>query len=198
MRKRSVERDYSEQKMLACAHERLVHGAEVASQDEVIRALVNAVSLPQMQQPAAAVREVFEKSLCRLSFDRLLHLLDLVLPQMTPILDRCPGRGKGRLQWNIARLRDEDCELRTFGGNWAKDIWFTIRFQFCSHSGIVHLSAVWNAPLLLFMDKDDIPELKGPDVYRDSQVLDNYRRDLQLGLRVGQAILIQYNYKEQN
>ena len=39
MRKRSVERDYSEQKMLACARERLVHGGEVASHDEVIRVL---------------------------------------------------------------------------------------------------------------------------------------------------------------
>ena len=189
----SGKRDYGEDSMLELAQSHLSKPGDVVTIEDITQILVQAVSLPRIKEPAAAVRQLLEKFLNCLPLDRLLHLLDLVLPQMTPVLDRCAGQGRERLQCHVARLRDADRASNSFNGRWANDIRFSVQFQFFSYPGIVHMSAVWHGlPLLLFTDKYNIPYLEEPSVYKDSQVLDNYRRGLQLGLRVGQAILIQY------
>ena len=92
-------RDYRAGSILALGKKHLHTHGEVTSREGIARLLIHAVSLPRIH-----VRALFERFLQGLPFDRLLHLLDLVLPQMTPHLESCLDIRVMKIRFCILRI----------------------------------------------------------------------------------------------
>ena len=73
---------------------------------------------------------------------------------------------------------------------------FSFRLQFLSHAGICHIAVHWQYnEVLLFSDPAHIG-LEGPKAFRTTTALEHHRKNIQLGLRIGQAALIEFTVAE--
>ena len=150
--------------------------------------LLSEVALAGMDSPAAEVRGLFETFLRQLSLPRLVHFFDLVLAQMIPRWESSAGQAQSRLVCHILRLQDDARNQ----GQGTGPIRFSFRLQFLSHAGICHTAVHWQYnEVLLFSDPVHVG-LVDPKAFRTSTALEHHRKNIQLGLRIGQAALIEF------
>ena len=134
------------------------------------------------------VRGLFETFLRQLSLPRLVHFFDLVLAQMVPRWESSAGQARSRLVCHILRIKDD---ARNRGRDTAP-LRFSFRLQFLSHAGICHIAVHWqHNEVLLFNDPAHVG-LEDPQTFHTSTALEHHRKNIQLGLRIGQAALISF------
>ena len=112
---------------------------------QVRTGLIDQVSISNLSLPSEAVIELYRTFLARLSLPRLVHFLDLVLPQMHPhqqVKDRNDIR---QLTSHYLSLHGQD------GSGCSPPV--LMNFLFHSHAGLVHILVEWfKHPLLVFSD----------------------------------------------
>ena len=153
--------------------------------------LLSEISLAGMASPPAAVRELLETFLRQLTLPRLIHFFDLVLPQLVPRWEASAGQARSRLECHILRLCEDAWNNRHF----ANSVRFSFRLQFLSHAGICHTAVHWgNNEVLLFTGPNHIG-LVDTSEFKSSSALETHRKNVQLGLRIGQAALIVFEVR---
>ena len=114
----------------------------------------------------------------------LIHFMDLVLPQLTPV--QAAWAGEERTLWSChyirwLRERHSDATPRV-----------QISYFFSSHDNIHHVRIQWNSnPLLLFTDPTMVEALPVEHFSQQASHM-THQQHLQMGLRKGMAILIYY------
>ena len=130
------------------------------------------------------VTQLYRTFLTRLSFPRLVHFLDLVLPQMLP-------HQRIRDQNQVRQLTSQWLSLLKQEGNGYPPV-LHMNFLFYSHAGLVHVLVEWyRHPLLVFSDYPKV-ETVPLEVLRNATTLDTYRQHVALGIRSGQSTLFAF------
>ena len=147
--------------------------------------LVDLVSVGNLRHRPEALFSLFRKFLQRISLPRLVHFLDLVLPQLMPV--QAAWAGEEKTLWSchhIRHLQNANCVDITPR--------VKIAYVFSSHDHIHHVRIQWEGhPLLLFSD----PNMVAPDYvtkFKDQASHVTHQQHLQMGLRKGMAILVYY------
>ena len=147
--------------------------------------LIDLVSVGNLRHRPEALFSLFRKFLQRISLPRLIHFLDLVLPQLMPV--QAAWAGEEKTLWSchhIRHLQNANC------GNTTPRV--KIAYVFFSHDHIHHVRIQWEGhPLLLFSD----PNMVAPDYvtkFKDQASHVTHQQHLQMGLRKGMAILVYY------
>ena len=108
--------------------------------------LIELVSVGNLKHCPEALFALFRQFLRRLTLPRLIHFLDLVLPQLTPV--RAPWADATRTLWTCHRIRA--CAHKNGYPHRPKA---AISYFFSSHDNIHHVRVHWGTlPLLLFSD----------------------------------------------
>ena len=147
--------------------------------------LIDLVSVGNLRHRPEALFSLFRKFLQRISLPRLVHFLDLVLPQLMPV--QAAWAGEEKTLWSchhIRHLQNANC------GDITPRV--KIAYVFSSHDHIHHVRIQWEGhPLLLFSD----PNMVAPDYvpkFKDQASHVTHQQHLQMGLRKGMAILVYY------
>ena len=162
---------------------RIVHesdiGASWSSLAETRAGLIDQITISNLAHPTDVV--TFPT---RLSFPRLVHFLDLVLPQMQPhqrIRDHNEVR---QLTSHYLSLHRQD------GKRFSPPL--TMNFLFHSHAGLVHVLVEWfRHPLLVFSDYPKVERVP-LEVLRSASTLETYRQHVAFGIRSGQSTLFAF------
>ena len=120
----------------------------------------------------------------RLSLPRLVHFLDLVLPQMHP-------HQQVREHNDIRQLTSHYLSLHGHDGSRCHPP-LHMNFLFHSHAGLVHVLVEWyRHPLLVF---SDYPKVEGVslEALRSATTLEIYRQHVAFGIRAGQSTLFAF------
>ena len=150
--------------------------------------LLSEITVAGMDDPPAEVRALFESFLRQLSLPRLVHFFDLVLAQMIPRWETSAGQARSRLVCHVMRLWNDAWHR----GVQRPNICFSFRRQFVSRAGIEHIAVHWqHNEVLLFTDPEHV-ELLDTNEFRSATALEHHRKNVQLGLRIGQAALIEF------
>ena len=151
---------------------------------QVRTGLIDQVSISNLSLPSEAVIELYRTFLARLSLPRLVHFLDLVLPQMHPhqqVKDRNDIR---QLTSHYLSLHGQD------GSGCCPPV--LMNFLFHSHAGLVHILVEWfKHPLLVF---SGYPKVVGVqlEALRSATTLEIYRQHVAFGIRAGQSTLFAF------
>lgn len=151
--------------------------------------LIELVSVGNLRHRPEALFALFRQFLKRLTWPRLCHFLDLVLPQLTPV--QAPWVDATRTLWSCHHIRARTCQL---GYQYLAKV--AISYFFSSHDDIHHVRVHWGTmPLLLFSDPrvvapNDVNQFQGQAAHRLHQ------QHIQLGLRKGMSVLIYYRVKD--
>ena len=118
--------------------------------DNMRDAVIDEITVKGRAQPPAVVVNLIQGFLKRLPLPRLLHFVDLVLPQMVPV---CPsGQSAGSKFPGSQLIRDLWIDR---DGRFVQEPELKIMRLFHSHAGIEHLNLNWNGhPLMLFADME--------------------------------------------
>ena len=123
---------------------------------------------------------------------RLLHFVDLVLPQMVPVCS--PAQAAGSKFPGSQLIRD--LWVDRDHGNFVQEPEIRIMRLFQSHAGIEHLTVNWNGnPLLLFADLE-AKEYARVTQYQYAKAVTTLRQNVTMGLKKGNTVLIQYQYDD--
>ena len=120
----------------------------------------------------------------RLSLPRLVHFLDLVLPQMHP-------HQQVREHNDIRQLTSHYLSLHGHDGSRCHPP-LHMNFLFHSHAGLVHVLVEWyRHPLLVF---SDYPKVEGVslEALRSATTLEIYRQHVAFGIRARQSTLFAF------
>ena len=121
--------------------------------DSVRDAVINEITVKGRVQPPAVVVILIQGFLKRLPLPRLLHFVDLVLPQMVPVCS--PAQSGGSTFPGSQLIRD--LWIDRDQGRFVQEPEIKIMRLFHSHAGIEHLNVNWNGhPLLLFADMESV------------------------------------------
>ena len=159
-------------------------GATWTNLMQVRTGLIDQVSISNLSLPSEAVIELYRTFLARLSLPRLVHFLDLVLPQMHPhqqVKDRNDIR---QLTSHYISLHGQD------GSGCGPPV--LMNFLFHSHAGLVHIMVEWfKHPFLVF---SDYPKVVGVqlEALRSATTLEIYRQHVAFGIRAGQSTLFAF------
>ena len=152
---------------------------------ELRDSLIDLVSVGNLRHKPEALFSLFRKFLQRISLPRLLHFLDLVLPQLMPV--QAAWAGEEKTLWSCHHIRHLQ---RANSANVTPKV--KIAYVFSSHDHIHHVRIQWEGhPLLLFSD----PNMVAPEhvtKYKDQASHVTHQQHLQMGLRKGMAILVYY------
>ena len=160
---------------------------QLACLEDMKEFLLSEVVVAGMESPPMKVRGLFETFLRQLSLPRLIHFFDLVLAQMVPRWESSAGQARSRLVCHLLRLQ-EDARAK---GQRVGAVRFSFRLQFLSHAEICHVAVHWQSnEVLLFSDPAHVG-LVDPREFRTSTALEHHRKNIQLGLRIGQAALVE-------
>ena len=119
--------------------------------------------------------------LTRISLPRLIHFLDLVLPQLMPVQAAWVGEEKTLWSCHYIRWLREKQSAATPR--------VQISYFFSSHDNVHHVRIQWNSnPLLLFSDPLMVEALP-VEHFRQQASHMTHQQHLQMGLRKGMAIL---------
>ena len=171
-------------KVLTMGKEAIPKGETVNSEVELRNELIDLISVGNLKHKPQALFTLFRQFLTRISLPRLIHFMDLVLPQLTPV--QAAWAGEEKTLWSChyirwLRERQSDATPRV-----------QISYFFSSHDNVHHVRIQWNSnPLLLFTDPTMVEALP---VEHSSQQASHmtHQQHLQMGLRKGMAILIYY------
>ena len=119
--------------------------------DQMRDAVIDEVTIRGKAQQPAVVVNLIRGFLQRLPLPRLLHFLDLVLPQMVPVCS--PAQTAGYQFPGSQFIRD--LWLERDKGAFVQEPDIKLMRLFPSHAGIEHFRVEWNnKPLLLFADME--------------------------------------------
>ena len=151
---------------------------------EIRLGLIDQITVSNLTQPSTVVTQLYRTFLTRLSFLRLVHFLDLVLPQMVP-------HQRIRDQNQVRHLTSHWLSLLARAGNNYSPL-LDMSFLFHSHAGLVHVLIEWyRHPLLVFSDYPKVENVK-LEVLRNASTLEMYRQRVALGMRSGQSTLFAF------
>ena len=144
------------------------------------------------QQPAVIVR-LIRGFLQRLPLPRLLHFLDLVLPQMVPVCSPAQATGfqfpGSQLICNLWLKRDE--------GVFVQEPEVTLMRLFASHAGIVHFRVEWKGKSLLLFADMEAKEYSSAWSYQNAKTVITTRQNVTMGLKKGNTVLLHYQFHGQ-
>ena len=113
---------------------------------------------------------------------------------MVPRWESSAGQARSRLVCHTLRIQDD---ARNRGRDTAPPR-FSFRLQFLSHAGICHIAVHWQYnEVLPFSDPAHVG-LEDPQTFRTSTALEHHRKNIQLGMRIGQAALISFTVDGQH
>ena len=171
-------------KVLTMGKEAIPRGGTVNSEVELRNELIDLISVGNLKHKPQALFTLFRQFLTRISLPRLIHFMDLVLPQLTPV--QAAWAGEEKTLWSChyirwLRERQSDATPRV-----------QISYFFSSHDNIHHVRIQWNNnPLLLFTDPTMVEALPVEHFSQQASHM-THQQHLQMGLRKGMAILIYY------
>ena len=151
---------------------------------QVRTGLIDQISISNLSLPSEVVTQLYRTFLTRLSLPRLVHFLDLVLPQMHP-------HQQVREHNDIRQLTSHFLSLHGHDGSGGSPP-LHMNFLFHSHAGLVHVLVEWyRHPLLVF---SDYPKVEGVplEVLRSATTLEIYRQHVAFGIRAGQSTLFAF------
>ena len=171
-------------KVLTMGKEAIPQGETINSEVELRNQLIDLISVGNLKHKPQALFTLFRQFLTRISLPRLIHFMDLVLPQLTPVQAAWAGEEKTlwschHIRW--LRERQSDATPRV-----------QISYFFSSHDNVHHVRIQWNSnPLLLFSDPTMVEALPVEHFGQQASHM-THQQHLQMGLRKGMAILIYY------
>ena len=132
-------------KVLTMGKEAIPRGRTVDSEEELRNELIELISVGNLKYKPQALFTLFRQFLTRISLPRLIHFMDLVLPQLTPV--QAAWAGEEKTLWSCHHIR----WLRERHSDATPRV--QISYFFSSHDNIHHVRIQWNSnPLLLFTD----------------------------------------------
>ena len=171
-------------KVLTMGKDAIQQGETINSEVELRDRLIDLVSVGNLKHKPEALFTLFRQFLTRISLPRLIHFLDLVLPQLMPV--QAAWAGEEKTLWSchyIRWLREKQS---------AATPRVQISYFFSSHDNVHHVRIQWNGnPLLLFSDPQMVEALP-VEHFRQQASHMTHQQHLQMGLRKGMAILIYY------
>ena len=171
-------------KVLTMGKEAIPRGGTVDSEEELRNELIELISVGNLKYKPQALFTLFRQFLTRISLPRLIHFMDLVLPQLTPV--QAAWAGEEKTLWSCHYIR----WLRGRHSNATPRV--QISYLFSSHDNIHHVRIQWNSnPLLLFTDPTMVEALPVEHFSQQASHM-THQQHLQMGLRKGMAILIYY------
>ena len=161
--------------------------------DNIRDAVIDEVTIRgKAQQPAVVVR-LIRGFLQRLPLPRLLHFLDLVLPQMVPVCS--PAQATGSQFPGSQLIRD--LWLKRDVGAIVHEPEVTLMRLFASHAGIEHFQVEWNnKPLLLCADME-AKEYSSAWSYQNAKAVITTRQNVTMGLKKGNTVLLHFQFHGQ-
>jgi len=152
------------------------------SWDTVRDALIREVTFGGTTCPTEEVCRLMAAFLQRLPLPRLVHFLDMILPQMVPVQSPCQSRRRRfALSYRIAE--------RNAGGE--REVEYTLNATklFWSRSGIMHVAIAWDHKPLLLLATALLPNRTTGSFEREAGPPYDKQR-IQMGLRSGNTVLI--------
>ena len=156
-------------------------------------AVIDEVTIRGKAQQPAVVVNLIRGFLQRLPLPRLLHFLDLVLPQMVPVCS--PAQAAGYQFPGSQFIRD--LWLERDKGAFVQEPDIKLMRLFPSHAGIEHFRVEWNnKPLLLFADME-AKEYSSAWSYQNAKAVIATRQNVTMGLKKGNTVLLHFQYNGQ-
>ena len=132
--------------------------------------------------PTEEVCRLMAEFLQRLPLPRLVHFLDMILPQMVPVQSPCQSRRRRfASSYRIAE--------RTAWGEWDVEYTLNATKLFWSRSGIMHVAIAWDHKPLLLLATALLPNRTTDSFEREAGPPYDKQR-IQMGLRSGNTVLI--------
>ena len=136
-------------------------------------------------EPSAQLRNrLLADFLQRLPLPRLVHFLDMILPQMVPVQSPCQSRRRRfASSYRVAE--------RAAYGEW--DVGYTLNVTklYWSRSGIMHVAIAWDHKPLLLLATALLPNRDTASFESEAGTLYDKQR-IQMGLRSGNTVLISF------
>ena len=152
------------------------------SWDAVRDALIREITFGGAKCPTEEVCRLLADFLQRLPLLRLVHFLDMILPQMVPVQSPCQSRRRRfASSYRVAE--------RAAGGEW--DVGYTLNVTklWWSRSGIMHVAIAWDHKPLLLLGTALLPN--GTTASFESEAGPPYdKQRIQMGLRSVNTVLI--------
>ena len=156
--------------------------------DDMRDALISEITLSGLPNPAAVVLRLMTMFLQRLPLPRLVHFIDLVLPQMVPS-DSPSQRDSDDAMCSLL-LRNHQQALSE--GQQRQPLQVEFGKLFSSHSGILHVSMNVNSvPFLLFASASDFSLSPVAD-FKSTKSVNTAKQNVVLGLKKGYTILLHF------
>eukprot|EP00434_Breviolum_minutum_P024407 symbB.v1.2.021555.t1/scaffold1847.1/size122519/8 len=152
------------------------------SWDMVRDAQIREVTFGGTTCPTEEVCRLMAEFLQRLPLPRLVHFLDMILPQMVPVQSPCQSRRRRfASSYRIAE--------RTAWGEWDVEYTLNATKLFWSRSGIMHVAIAWDHKPLLLLATALLPNRTTDSFEREAGPPYDKQR-IQMGLRSGNTVLI--------
>ena len=156
-------------------------GGEI-SWDMVRDALIREVTFGGTTCPTEEVRRLMAAFLQRLPLPRLVHFLDMILPQMVPVQSFCQSRRRRfASSYRIAERYAKGERGVEYTLNATKLFW--------SRSGIMHVAIAWDHKPLLLLATALLPNRSTESFEREAGPPYDKQR-IQMGLRSGNTVLL--------
>ena len=163
-------------------------GRNLQTWDDMRDAVIEEITVKGRAQPPAVVVNLIQGFLKRLPLPRLLHFVDLVLPQMVPVCS--PSQSAGSKFPGSQLIRD--LWIDRDQGRFVQEPEIKIMRLFHSHAGIEHLNVNWNNHLImLFADMD----YSNVWQYQYAKAVTTLRQNVTMGLKKGNTVLIHFQYQ---
>ena len=152
------------------------------SWDAVRDALIREITFGGTTCPTQEVCRLMAEFLQRLPLPRLVHFLDMILPQMVPVQSPCQSRRRRfASSYRIAE--------RTAWGEWDVEYTLNATKLYWSRSGIMHVAIAWDHKPLLLLATALLPNRTTASF--ESEAGPPYdKQRIQMGLRSGNTVLI--------
>ena len=161
--------------------------------DHMRDAVIDEVTVRGRAQQPAIVVNLIRGFLKRLPLPRLLHFVDLVLPQMVPVCS--PAQSEGSKFPGSQLIRD--LWLDRDKGAFVQEPDVKVMRMFQSHAGIEHFRVDWNNnPLLLFADME-ATDYANVWNYQQAKAVTTTRQNVTMGLKKGNIVLLHFQYQGQ-
>ena len=156
-------------------------------------AVIDEITVRGRAQQPVVVTNLIRGFLQRLPLPRLLHFVDLVLPQMVPVSS--PAQTEGSKFPGSQLIRDLWIERDK--GAFVQEPNVRLMRLFHSHAGLEHFRVDWNnQPLLLFADLE-ATEYSNAWSYQQAKAATTARQNITMGLKKGNTVLLHFQYQGQ-
>ena len=164
-----------------------------ATWDHMRDAVIDEITVRGHVQQPVIVTELIRGFLQRLPLPRLLHFVDLVLPQMVPVSS--PAQSDGAKFPGSQLIRD--LWIDRDKGQFVQEPNVKIMRLFHSHANMEHFRVDWNNhPLLLFADMET-NDYANVWSYQRAKAVTTTRQNITMGLKKGNTVLLHFQYQGQ-